>query len=72
MDITTRLEAIRDRVAAACQRARREPGSVRLVAVSKTRSPEAIDAVLSAGVSDVGENLVVKHLGEDGGSFGAT
>ena len=47
-----------DRVAAAAERSGREPGRVRIVAVTKGHPPEAVEAVLSAGLADVGENRV--------------
>lgn len=47
-----------DRVAAAAERSGRDPGRVRIVAVTKGHPPEAVEAVLSAGLADVGENRV--------------
>lgn len=47
-----------DRVAAAAERSGREPGRVQIVAVTKGHPPEAVEAVLSAGLADVGENRV--------------
>lgn len=58
MDIATRFEEIRDRVDQAARRAGREPDSVRLIAISKTRSADEIEQVLKAGATDVGENKV--------------
>lgn len=58
MDIATRVEAIRDRVDQACRRAERDPSTVRLIAVTKTRSVDEIEQALAAGVTDVGENKV--------------
>ena len=58
MSVEARLEDIRDRVERAVRRSGREPDSVRLVAVSKTRSAEEIDAAARAGVTDIGENKV--------------
>jgi pyridoxal phosphate enzyme (YggS family) len=52
------LENVRRRLAAACERADREQGSVRLVAVGKTVEPQALRWVVAAGVEDVGENYV--------------
>jgi pyridoxal phosphate enzyme (YggS family) len=52
------LAAIRDRIARAARIARRDPGDVTLVAVSKTQSSEAIRPLLSAGQRDFGENRV--------------
>ena len=58
MTISARLEEIRDRVVRAAERAGREPGDVRLIAVSKTRPPEDVHAALAAGVSELGENKI--------------
>lgn len=55
---STRLAAIQDNIAAAARVARREPGDVRLVAVSKTRSVEEIEALIRAGQRDFGESRV--------------
>ena len=58
MDIPTRFEEIRDRMERAMERAGREASSVKLVAVTKTRSVEEMAAAVGAGVTDVGENKV--------------
>jgi pyridoxal phosphate enzyme (YggS family) len=42
--------------------ARRDPGGVTLVAVSKTRSAEDIEALIEAGQRDFGENRVQEAL----------
>jgi pyridoxal phosphate enzyme (YggS family) len=57
-----RLDGVLDRIAEAAARAGRDPADVRLVAVSKTFPPEAIDAALRAGVSILGENRVQEAL----------
>lgn len=49
---------IHARVAAAAERAGRNPASVTLIAVSKTFPPAAIAAAVAAGVSNIGENRV--------------
>lgn len=46
------------RIAAACRLAGRDPAEVILTAVSKTQSPEAIDAALATGLRVFGENRV--------------
>jgi pyridoxal phosphate enzyme (YggS family) len=53
-----RLEAINQRIAAACQRAGRDFFEVTLVAVSKTVEPERIHQAILAGVRILGENRV--------------
>jgi pyridoxal phosphate enzyme (YggS family) len=52
------LARIRRRLAAACERAGREQGAVRLVAIGKTVEAEALGWVREAGVEDLGENYV--------------
>jgi len=56
--IGVQLGAVRDRIAASCQRFRRDPGSVTLLAVSKTFPPEAVRDALAAGQHAFGENYV--------------
>lgn len=58
-----RLGAIRTRMARAAKASGRDPASVVLTAVSKTQSPEAIDAALSAGLRVFGENRVQEAQG---------
>lgn len=60
--IAANLAAVRGRIAHAAQAAGRLPADVRLVAVSKTRPPEAIAAALAAGQLDFGENRVEEAL----------
>ena len=54
----TSLELVRQQIAQACQRSRREPGDVTLVAVSKTRSADEIAPLIAAGQRHFGENRV--------------
>jgi pyridoxal phosphate enzyme (YggS family) len=60
--IAANVRALRARIAAACQRAGRDPASVTLIAVSKTFGPDAILAALEAGVTDFGENRVQEAI----------
>ncbi|MBU2653337.1 YggS family pyridoxal phosphate-dependent enzyme [Acidomonas methanolica] len=53
-----RLEAVRQRIAAAARQAGRDPTGITLVAVSKFHPAETVAAVLSAGQSTFGENRV--------------
>ncbi len=55
-DIETALDTVRTRIREAERRYRREPGSVALLAVSKTRPPEAVRAAVAAGQRAFGEN----------------
>lgn len=56
----TPLDMVRQRIGAACRIARREPGDVTLIAVSKTHGPEAIESLLVQGQRDFGENRVAE------------
>jgi pyridoxal phosphate enzyme (YggS family) len=56
--IANNLAAIHARIEAACQRAGRDPGEVRLLPVSKTRSVAEIRDAHRAGVTRFGENRV--------------
>lgn len=54
--LVQRYEEIRARIDAACLKSHRDPGSVRLIAVSKTRPFEEIAALYQIGQRDFGEN----------------
>lgn len=56
--LSDRIAGVRDRIGRAARRAGRDPAGVRLIAVSKTRPPEAIEAAAAAGITDFGENRV--------------
>jgi pyridoxal phosphate enzyme (YggS family) len=58
MDIGEKLEDVRRRIAAAETRASRAPGSVELVAVSKTFPPPPIREAYDAGQRHFGENRI--------------
>ncbi len=62
-DASTRLASIRDGIAAAARLARREPGEVTLIAVSKTRSAAEIEALIAAGQRHFGESRVQEAEG---------
>jgi pyridoxal phosphate enzyme (YggS family) len=55
-DAASRLQNVRDTIATAAKLARREAGSVTLIAVSKTRSAEQIEELIAAGQRHFGEN----------------
>jgi pyridoxal phosphate enzyme (YggS family) len=57
-DIAENIAAVTERIAAAAAKAGGKAGDVRLVAVSKTRTPDEIRAAILAGVTDLGENKV--------------
>jgi hypothetical protein len=60
--VAARLAEVRDRLAAAAGRAGRQPGDVRLVAVTKTYGAEHVAAAIAAGQRDFGENKVQEGL----------
>ncbi|ANU06965.1 YggS family pyridoxal phosphate-dependent enzyme [Paraurantiacibacter namhicola] len=58
----TPLQAIEARIAKACKIARRETGSVELIAISKTHGSDAILPLLEQGHRSFGENRVQEAL----------
>ena len=62
-EIASRVAEVRDRIAAALVRGGRGQ-DVRIIAVTKTHGPDAVEAVYGAGVEDVGENRVQEALGK--------
>src|SRR5690625_7959714 len=52
------FEAIRARIAAACQRVGRDPSEVRLLPVSKTVDEARLRAAYELGIRELGENKV--------------
>jgi len=56
------LQSVRSRLDAAARRAGRDPATIRLIAVSKTFSADAVRAARSAGQADFGENKVQEGL----------
>ena len=62
MSVGERYRSIRDRIAAACERAGRDPGEVRLVGACKRQPLERIEAACAAGLSILGENIVQEAL----------
>jgi pyridoxal phosphate enzyme (YggS family) len=57
-NIAENLEAVRARIAVAAAQSGRKSEEITLVAVTKTRTPEEIEAVVLAGATDIGENKV--------------
>ncbi|HEX6218979.1 MAG TPA: YggS family pyridoxal phosphate-dependent enzyme [Sphingomicrobium sp.] len=57
-DAASRLHDVQQSIASAARLARRDPGDIALVAVSKTRSDEQIEALIAAGQREFGENRV--------------
>lgn len=60
--IARNVRAVRERIAGACDRAGRDPGTVRLVGVSKTFPVTHVRAAVAAGLTDLGENRVQEAL----------
>ncbi len=60
--VTENLKDIRQRVADACRRAGRNPETITLVAVSKTKPAEMLQEAYDAGVRDFGENKVQEMM----------
>ncbi len=58
MSVAENLERVRERIAAACARAGRDPRGVRVVAVSKTQPADAVTEAITAGADAIGENRV--------------
>lgn len=65
--IATAIDTIRARIDAAVEEASPSPTApVKLIAVSKTRPPEAVAAAFDAGQVDFGENYVQELVGKAG------
>jgi len=62
--IATRLQNVQDRIKEAAQNAGRDPASIELIAVSKTKEAEAIAEAFAAGQRLFGENYVQEALGK--------
>ena len=62
MTSADRRQAIIDEITQAAKLARRDPGEVTLVAVTKTRGTDAIEELIAAGQRDFGESRVQEAL----------
>ena len=58
MDLAGNVEQVRQRIAAACGRAGRDPAGVTLLAVTKTQPPEVVAEAARLGLTLFGENKV--------------
>ncbi len=58
MDISFNIAQIREQIANTCRKCDRDPGEVRLVAVSKKKPAEDIEAAVTAGQKLFGESYV--------------
>jgi PLP dependent protein len=57
-ELAEKLKSLQERIARSCDKAKREPGEVTLVAVTKYGGPEQIRELLQLGVADLGESRV--------------
>ena len=62
IDIHANVQEIRQVIEKAAAKAGRNPGSIKLMAVSKTIDPERINHALEAGIQHLGENRVQEAL----------
>jgi pyridoxal phosphate enzyme (YggS family) len=62
--LSTRLNLIRRRIDAACERAGRDHNDIKLIAVSKTHPAETIREAIGAGCAIFGENKVQEAEGK--------
>lgn len=62
IDIEARLTDVRGRVEAAARRYDRDPDTIHLVAISKTKPAALVEAALAAGQHDFGENYLQDAL----------
>ena len=60
--IAERLASVRAEIAAACERAGRDPAAVTVVGVTKTHPVTVVDEALAAGLVDLGENRAQELL----------
>lgn len=58
MDLETNVRTVRQRIEAACARAKRDPNEITLVAVTKGQPPESVCAAAALGLTLFGENKV--------------
>src|SRR5271170_1652975 len=63
-NFSSRLAKIHDAIAAAAQKAGRNPAEIELLAVSKTQPAEAIQEAMRAGITHFGENKVQEARGK--------
>jgi pyridoxal phosphate enzyme (YggS family) len=63
-DFPSRLARVNDAIAAAAQKAGRDPAEIDLLAVSKTQPAEAIQEAMRAGITHFGENKVQEARGK--------
>ena len=60
--VTDNLRKVRQALASAARQAQRDPSTIRLLAVSKTMPPAAVEAAMRAGQTEFGENTIQDAL----------
>ena len=58
MELAQRVQAVRERIAAAATAAGRSPEEITLCAATKVQTDDTIRAAIAAGIQVCGENLV--------------
>src|SRR4029077_6330057 len=71
-DISSRLQSVREQVAAAARNAGRDPDDVELVAVSKAHGPPAVREAFEAGQRVFGESRAQEMIAKGPGLPSAT
>jgi pyridoxal phosphate enzyme (YggS family) len=64
VDIEANISEVQRRIARACQRSRRSPDEIRLVAITKGAQVTAIRTAFNLGIRDFGENRVQEAEGK--------
>ncbi len=64
ISVRENLQSVQDRIASTAQRVGRNPGSIKLIAISKTKPVNLIVEAIDAGVTDIGENRVQEAKGK--------
>jgi PLP dependent protein len=72
VSVAANLAHVRERIAAACERAGRDPAAVKIVAVIKTQPVAAVLDAIAAGVDAIGENRVQEAAAKRPSVAGAT
>ena len=62
MSIAENLEKIKQNISFACQRSGRKESDVKILAVTKTRTPEEINEAVRLGLTELGENRVQEFI----------
>lgn len=61
-EVEKNINAVRENIKNAAQRAGRNPGDVMLIAVTKTHGADMINEAIDCGITDIGENKVQEIL----------